>query len=102
MRSATMRSATLLSPSVSSAGQPWGLPQRSPDFAADLFECGTSIRNHRPQAVEKMNHTRVASVGHVNVRAGQALGIIQGLVAQRIEFRRVNQGAWQTGDAAGA
>src|ERR1700677_4062319 len=93
MRSATTRSATVC---LLRSGQ------RSPNFAADLFERGSGIRNHGSQAVEKMNHTWVAGVGHLGVRTGQAFEIIPAFVAQWIEFGRVNQGGRQAGDVRGA
>src|SRR5580704_15016797 len=93
MRSATTRSATV---SLLRSGQ------RRPNFTADLFERGPGIRNHGPQAVEKMNHTWVASVGHFHMRTDEAFDIVAALVAQRIEFRRVNESAGEAVHIVGA
>src|SRR6185437_5431395 len=65
--------------------------QRCANFAADLLECRACIGYDGSQTIEKMNHTWMAGVGHLVSRLGQALEINPSLVAQRVEFCRMNQ-----------
>ncbi len=77
------------------------LGQRCADLGADLFESRARIGYDRSQTIEQMNHTWMASVGHFIAGLGQALEIISPLIAQRIEFRGMNQRPRHAGEIPG-